>query len=310
MKSTLIIGSGITGLILARRLQNQDGAGPVLVLEKSRGVGGRLATRRTDTAVFDHGAQFYHLKPPVESWHSQWIKAEIVSEWDPSKKFIGRKGMTSLAKNLATGLTILLETKAIRMEHDGPRWVLHTDTGKAFNADQIILTCPLPQSVELLRASDLPVHSALETTPYAKALVLLIENVEATQWCRSNSEFLDLNSLGIQSITDQHAKGVSATPAWTVIMNTEFSEYFFAGTDDEILTEAESRLKQLDPSLRYSKCQLKKWRYSHPLKTLPVLFHSPQPGLYLCGDAFGGPSINGAISSAEALYQHLASSTP
>ena len=50
---TLIVGAGASGILLARRLLERGV--PALVLEKSRGVGGRVATRRIGTKKFDHG---------------------------------------------------------------------------------------------------------------------------------------------------------------------------------------------------------------------------------------------------------------
>ena len=50
-----IIGSGIAGLTLGNQLKDYT---KVTVFEKSRGVGGRLATRRATHYFFDHGAQF------------------------------------------------------------------------------------------------------------------------------------------------------------------------------------------------------------------------------------------------------------
>ena len=52
----VIIGSGITGLACARAL-TAAGIAPV-VLDKGRGIGGRLATRRTGAMQFDHGVQY------------------------------------------------------------------------------------------------------------------------------------------------------------------------------------------------------------------------------------------------------------
>ncbi|MFM8721078.1 MAG: FAD-dependent oxidoreductase, partial [Chthoniobacterales bacterium] len=54
---TIVIGAGLAGLAAAGRLRKagQD----VLVLEKSRGLGGRAATRRWDGLPVDHGAQFF-----------------------------------------------------------------------------------------------------------------------------------------------------------------------------------------------------------------------------------------------------------
>lgn len=51
----VIVGAGLSGLLLARNLCHE----PTLVLEKSNGVGGRMATRRNGDFAFDHGVQFY-----------------------------------------------------------------------------------------------------------------------------------------------------------------------------------------------------------------------------------------------------------
>ena len=58
MKKIAIIGSGITGCTLAVNLKEYD----ITIFDKSRGVGGRLATRRADNFVFDHGAPFFQIK--------------------------------------------------------------------------------------------------------------------------------------------------------------------------------------------------------------------------------------------------------
>ena len=56
---TLIIGSGLAGLSAANKLA-KNGSN-IIVIDKGRGVGGRLASRRIGEAVFDHGAQFINL---------------------------------------------------------------------------------------------------------------------------------------------------------------------------------------------------------------------------------------------------------
>ncbi len=56
MIAVAIIGSGIAGLACARRLAGA-GLAPV-VLDKGRGIGGRVATRRVEAMQFDHGAQY------------------------------------------------------------------------------------------------------------------------------------------------------------------------------------------------------------------------------------------------------------
>ena len=52
-----VIGAGMAGLSCAKHL-SEHGV-HTTIFEKSRGLGGRLATRRADSGIaFDHGAQF------------------------------------------------------------------------------------------------------------------------------------------------------------------------------------------------------------------------------------------------------------
>lgn len=55
-----VVGAGIAGLLLARELKARGAE--VVVFEKSRGLGGRMATKRVGEAVFDTGAQYFTAK--------------------------------------------------------------------------------------------------------------------------------------------------------------------------------------------------------------------------------------------------------
>ncbi len=57
-----IIGAGIAGLTAAFELTRRGL--DCEVLEKSRALGGRMATRRHDDCAFDHGAQFFTVRTP------------------------------------------------------------------------------------------------------------------------------------------------------------------------------------------------------------------------------------------------------
>ena len=56
MLDVAIIGAGVAGLTCAQQL-HQAGY-KVVVLEKSRGVGGRMATRRIEETYVDHGVRY------------------------------------------------------------------------------------------------------------------------------------------------------------------------------------------------------------------------------------------------------------
>ena len=56
----IVVGAGIAGLMASGYLIKAGYR--VAVLEKARGVGGRMATRRIGEAVCDHGAQYFSVK--------------------------------------------------------------------------------------------------------------------------------------------------------------------------------------------------------------------------------------------------------
>ena len=79
-ETCLIIGAGMSGLLAARRLQ-QSGL-KVTVLDKGRGLGGRMATRRILDGVFDHGAQFFTVRAPAfQDCVDEWLAEGAAQLW-------------------------------------------------------------------------------------------------------------------------------------------------------------------------------------------------------------------------------------
>ena len=303
---TLIVGAGLTGLVLAKRLL--DSKQRVSLIEKSKGVGGRMATRRTDTARFDHGAQFYTLQETIKDIHEQWLQESLVNEWftvDNKFYFKSANGMTALAKNLARGLNIDFEKRLASLARHGDRWKLKLESGDEIESDRVVLTAPLPQSLEILRVSDIDFDPALAKIGYAKAVVALIEVETMSTSMAGPNGYLEPKGPLLFSISDQKLKGLSTTPSLTVTLNADSSETLYDQTDAQIIDVISNELRRLDPDFRASSIQIKKWRYSHPLSRFEKPYVIAAPDLYLAGDAFGGPSLNGAVRSANALAEKL-----
>ena len=75
----VVIGAGLAGLMAAQQLQNNGHE--VVVLDKGKSPGGRLATRRIGDATLDHGAQFFTVREPeFEHEVQQWVQAGVVRE--------------------------------------------------------------------------------------------------------------------------------------------------------------------------------------------------------------------------------------
>ncbi len=139
-----VIGAGIAGLLAARSITR---AGyPVIVLEKSRGVGGRMATRRFQNGVFDHGAQFFTVREPAfEALVSGWLADGLIDHWangfarptgeakmDGHPRYRGRTGMTDVPKTLAEDLEVRLGKRVRAVSTDPHGWLVHLQSGETY----------------------------------------------------------------------------------------------------------------------------------------------------------------------------------
>ena len=132
----LVVGAGMAGLTAATELRERGLR--VLVLDKGRGVGGRLATRRIGEATFDHGAQFITTRDGrFAAAVDRWRQAGAVAEWcrgfaghgDGHPRWRGSPAMSAVAKHLAQGLEINLETQVVAVRGAEGRWIAETTTG-------------------------------------------------------------------------------------------------------------------------------------------------------------------------------------
>lgn len=145
-----IVGAGIAGLACARALL-EVGLDPV-IFDKSRGVGGRLATRRTDTGLqFDHGAP--HLTATDAAFAALLEQAEAegaVSRWRPPPHtaentgpgYVGLPGMSGFARHLGRDLDIRTGVSVSAVAPDGSGWLV-TAGDQSMYCDRVILTLPL-----------------------------------------------------------------------------------------------------------------------------------------------------------------------
>lgn len=163
-----VIGAGIAGLTLARSLQK---VADVTVFEKSKGVGGRMATRRIADLSFDHGAQYFTVSDQdfrveiddscgaglVQPWKGDvvsLIAGGPVRHVVPSiTRYVAVPSMTALPKAMSKGLDIRLDCRIVEIDGEPGRWLLHAGEFVEGPFDWIVATAPAPQTASLLPAS-------------------------------------------------------------------------------------------------------------------------------------------------------------
>jgi predicted NAD/FAD-dependent oxidoreductase len=311
MKDYIIIGAGLCGLSTAKKITELN-LGSVLILEKSRGVGGRMATRRTLNTRFDHGAQFYRVKSDIAQFHKIWKENLLSHQWFVSYKgdhWCANDGMTSLAKKIASGLEIQLEKQVQQIFFENNIWRIVSDKNEEWLCKHLIITAPLPQAIQLIERSSLGAIlnlselEELKKIQYSKALIGLV--VLEEDFSINEHGYEEYSNGDFFSIADQKSKGISQNMALTLTMSPHFSEIEFEGNDEVTLQKILKIFLKQFPKTKIKEAELKKWRYCQPTGTYKNFTCEIAPKLYLAGDSFGGSSLLGAVRSSVGLTKVL-----
>ena len=177
MRSVAIVGAGIAGATAARRLH--ESGWRVVLVDKGRGVGGRMATRRVDAdRRFDHGAQYFTARDPrFAAAVEAWVARGVAAPWGEAGWFVGTPAMTAPVRDLIHGLEAIVACTVARLIRDGTAWRLADAEGGSIAGDRsfdaLLLTCPAPQTAALLATAGI-VLPGLERVRYAPCWALML----------------------------------------------------------------------------------------------------------------------------------------
>ncbi len=185
MKDVVIIGAGLAGLVCAQQLKH-SGLN-VSIVEKSGGVGGRMATRRLQGTWVDHGAQYITVRSDgFGRFIHKLQEAGIVQQWTRSvhrltpdglfppsademyPRYTCPTGMTSIAKHLAADQKVTSNTRIVSANLQDRKWRLTTEDRGQIVADAIVSTMPAPQFLPVFEAVLAPAPAFLKAVKSVK----------------------------------------------------------------------------------------------------------------------------------------------
>jgi renalase len=340
MSSIAIIGAGTSGLAAAHTLL--DAGQTVTLFEKSRGVGGRAATRTRAGFIYDYGAnyikpgsslsvelitkRFYtpdliDIKKPVWTFDG----SEHIQEGDPAQnaepKWSYRGGLNTLSQHMARGLNIHLLTRIARIQQQTNAWILYSDSGQTVGTfDQVLITIPATQAINLIQTSQFQqnlgttISSHLEEAHY-NALISVLFGYKPRPTIRPYYALVNTDRAhAISWLSWEHEKNPERAPADAGLlmaqMASHYSQEHWQATDEDIYRDVAPRIASLidealpDPYFT----DIQRWRYALPTQkaNANALNAATLPsGLAFCGDGFVGGRVHLALEHGIKIAHQL-----
>ena len=319
----VVIGAGTAGISAARIFQ-QNGL-EVVVIDKSRGLGGRAATRRFECGPVDHGAQFFTAKSREFIEHTNhWLRRGLCREWTRGfpiwekgtlhapaggghPRFCCPGGMTAPAKLDAQDLTIWKDepVSAVTVENGA---LLTTTTNRSISSAAVICTAPAPQALKILESLTVDEdRNTLSETAYDPCFCAIYD----LPGCQPAWPAIEVHGSPISWIADDGSRRqpIRSGP-YVVHASPEFSLEHLEQHPMEVAQLLTGPLAEiLGTDLPDAKIlHAHRWRYARPRPAAKLNSFYPlvgNPDVCFAGDACGTGNIESAWLSGRAAAECL-----
>ena len=317
-----IIGTGLAGLSAAQALH---AAGmEVQLFDKSRGSGGRIASKRSDAGSLDLGAQYFTARDRrfVEVVQ-QWQARGWVAEWDPQLyqldehglhhspdeqlRWVGTPRMSAISRALLGALPVHFSCRITEVFRGEQNWQLQDAEGQSHGPfSAVIVATPAPQASGLLSAAPKlagTAASVIMNPTWAVALAFdspLDTPVEASFVRGSALDWLARNRS--KPGRDSHYD------TWVLHASSEWSRQHLDLPKEAIIEQLHGAFAELigcslpAPSLSLAH----RWLYARPAGNHEWgALADADLGLYACGDWCLSGRVEGAWLSGQEVARRL-----
>jgi renalase len=334
-----IIGAGISGLTAGRELSKAGHE--VTIIEKSRGLGGRLATRYAGKNLelkLDHGTPYFSVQSPEFSgFISELLDKNMIKIWQDNNwqydgvqlldtrpnstekiKYIAVEGMNKIGKYLARWVDVYSETKAGGLTYFGDNrskkrpWMVNLTDFNTFEADAVIVATPAPQAYGIIQTSQdevstLKLIREIDEVEYDSTVTLLAgyPNAEIPEW-----DLITCEDDIIQTVSNESSKRNGKEELTVVVHSTpEFATHNSETLKEELIEKLLDRLSHITGNWAATPDwnQIHFWRYAktrNPIKRPYMEVESLDAPLALVGDYFNGNTVDDAYCSGFKLARH------
>lgn len=317
-----IIGTGIAGLSAARALH--DAGLPLHLFDKSRGSGGRMASKRSDVGSLDLGAQYFTTRDrrfsetvrqwQAEGWVDQWSPTlfqsrggQLKPSADEQLRWVGKPTMSAITRGLLGELPVTFScriTEVFRGEH---QWTLVDATGTSHGPfSHVIVAVPAPQAAALLssapKLASAAASVAMEPT-WSVALGFSMPLSTTLEGCFVQDDALDWVA---RNRSKPGRDGQLDT--WVLHGTSEWSRHYLDLPKDAVIELLHGAFAELIdcvvPAPEFTLAH--RWLYARPSQAHEWnALTDARLGLYACGDWCLSGRVEGAWLSGQEAARRL-----
>lgn len=286
----IIIGAGVAGLMAGRRLA---AAGrDVLILDKGRRIGGRMASRREAGLLFNHGAQFVTAHSPIFAEICADAATEgIMKIWPASGRdaaYSGQPSMRDIASFIGADLPIhqQIEIEEIHKLDTGG-FTLQAKNTDAYHCQHLLVTAPAPQTKRLLQGLSAKMAESADSAKYAPCWTVMAglgKMPEGLQSVLSNTDIIGWASC------EASRPGAPATGAVTIQASAAYSGEFLESAPEIVIADllAAFAKQQNNLPLEWVYHRAHRWRFAKVMRPAspdaPFMEHIGENIVAVAGD--------------------------
>ncbi len=305
-----MVGGGISGIAAA--LEVKRAGRPVMVCDRGRRLGGRMASRTTEGRPVDIGASYFTVSDPAfTAVVTDWQRRGLAREWtdsftiygDPERsstsgpmRWAAPRGLRSLVEDLAAGLDV---RSSVTVERIDPGLIV---AGQAYAA--VALAMPDPQARRLLDPAYTAALEALDD-PYEPVLALTAGWTERA-WPKMDGAFVHGDPVLAWVADDGRRRGDDAA-VLVAHSTTDFAARHLEDPEAALAPMVDALCEGLDIPAAPAYAKVHRWSFARPTRQRDDPYFLGHDRLGVCGDGWHGKSrVEGAYLSGRALGQAMA----
>jgi len=332
-----VVGAGAAGATCARHLAASGVA--VTVFDKSRGVGGRMSTRRADwvagdgavqPARFDHGAPGFTARSPqfaraveqacaqgcLQRWAPRIAPGSYVP-LDGPVLWVPAPDMPALCRAWLDGITVQLGCRIDALRQDDDGWALDSDgQAVASGFDAVVVAIPPEQAAELIRPHQRDWAERARRLDMRPAWALMAVTDDEGGDIPWDAAWPATGPLA-WVVRNDGKPGRDRTPGvgqWVAHATADWSQTHLEAAAPEVTAALQDALVRcVGRPLTWYHTAVHRWRYASVPRAATradLCWWDAGSGLGVCGDAWGGAGVEGAWTSGRALAALLIDHRP